>query len=269
MGKKGGKQVQTNAVDAGTAAYNNDVHTAAKRAAGNYEVAGAADGTNQAAATYGQYAGAGANGLAALGGDPAAAARFMDPYQRSVIEGTNAQFAQDSAALDNNADSAATQAGAFGGSRAAVVKGAAQGQLALGHQQQVAGLLSSGFNGAMDRAGQVANLGLAGASGAQDVGAYLREVRQQQLNPEAERLRLLQAGQTAPNSTTQTTQMPGTNWLQTVGSVAGIGAGLFTGGLGGAALGAAGKLFGGGSKGGAVVEPDDYSDPFGERSRMR
>jgi hypothetical protein len=132
--------------------------------------------------------------------------------------------------LNANADSAATQAGAFGGSRAAVVKGAAQGQLALGHQAQVSGLLSDGFNNAMGRAGQVANLGFAGAQGAQDIGAYLREIQQRQANPDAERLRLLQAGVTAPTSTTSTEQQPGTNWLQTAGSIAGIGAGLFGGG---------------------------------------
>lgn len=227
MGKQGGKQVSTSAVDPATAAYQQRIHDMAQQASQGYTVAGPSDATKTAADTFGQYAGAGANGLAALSGDPAAAARFMDPYTKSVIAGTNAQFAQDSAALDNNADSAATAAGAFGGSRAAVVKGAAQGQLALGHQQQVAGLLSSGFSDAMSRANSVANLGFAGAQGSQDVGAYLRELQQQQQNPDAERLRLLQAGVTAPASTTSTTQEPGTNWLQTVGSIAGIGAGLF------------------------------------------
>lgn len=227
MGKAGGKTVNTNAVDKATQDYQNGIHTAAQNAAGAYTTVGPSAASQAAADVYGQYAGAGANGLAALGGDPTAAARFMDPYQRQVIDASNAQFAQDSAQLNTNADSAATAQGAFGGSRAAVVKGAAQGQLALGHQSQIAGLLTQGFGDAMSRAGQVANLGLAGAQGSQDIGAYLRTIQQQQANPDAERLRLLQAGTTAPNGTTTTEQAPGTNWLQTVGSIAGIGAGLF------------------------------------------
>lgn len=247
MAKGGGKQVVTSGVDPATASYNQKIHDAATQAAGNYSSVGPSAGTSQAAQTYGTYAGAGANGLAALGGDPAAVAKFMDPYQANVIGGLNNQFAQDSAMLDTNADSAATQAGAFGGSRAAVVKGAAQGQLALGHQQQVASLLSGGYSDAMNRANTVANLGLAGASGAQDVGAYIRELQQQAANPGAEQLRILQGGATAPNSTTQTTQMPGSNWLQTLGGIAGIGAGLFGGGPGGV-IGGIKSVFGGGGQ---------------------
>lgn len=230
MGKGGGTKVTTNTVDRATQDYNARVHKIAGDAAGLFSTVGPSAPTQAAADTYGQYAGAGAGGLAALGGDAAAAARFMDPYLNSVIAGTNAQFGQDVAALNNNADSAATAAGAFGGSRAAVVKGAAQGQLALGHQQQVANLLSQGHADAMSRAGAVANLGLAGAQGSQDIGAYLREIQQQQANPDVERLKILQAGQTQPNSTSTSEKMPGTNWLQTVGGIAGIGSLFWPGG---------------------------------------
>lgn len=229
----GGKQVTTSGVDPATAAYNQRIHDAALQAAGNYSATGPSDATNQAAKTYGLFANGGASGLNALSGDADAVGKFMDPYLKNVVAGTNAQFGQDLSQLNTNADSAATQAGAFGGSRAAVVKGAAQGQLALGHEQQVAQLLSGGFSDAMSRAGQVANLGLAGAAGSQDVGAYLRELAQQQANPGVEQLKIMQGGVTAPNSTTSTEQKPGSNWLQTIGGIAGIGAGLFGGGPGG------------------------------------
>jgi hypothetical protein len=227
MGKAGGQKVTTSAVDQQTQDYNNSIHGAAAKAAGGYSTVGPNAASTTAASTYGQYAGAGANGLAALSGDPTAMGKFMNPYQQSVVDASNHQYAQDSAQLNTNADSAATSANAFGGSRAAVVKGAAQGQLAGAHEGQINGLLSSGYLNAQGAASTVANLGLAGAQGSAGVGEYLRNIQQQQANPDAERLRILQGGTTGPNSTTSSEQQPGTNWLQTAGTVAGIGASLW------------------------------------------
>jgi hypothetical protein len=227
MGKAGGKTVTTSGVDQNTQNYNNGIHGAAGAAANGYSTVGPDANTTSAADTYGKYAGAGANGLAALSGDPTAMAKFMDPYQQGVINASNNQYTKDSAQLDTNADSAATAAHAFGGSRAAVVKGAAQGELAGAHEQQINGLLSTGYNNAVNQAGNVANLGLAGAAGSADIGSYLRDIEQKQANPNEEKLRILQGGQTGPNSTTTTQQQPGTNWLQTAGSIAGMGASLF------------------------------------------
>lgn len=119
---------------------------------------GRMNGPNQAGLD--PYKQAGAQGAAAAGGDPAAIARFMNPYQQQVIDQVGNQYnkMRIGAALDTN--DAATRAGAFGGSRHAVMQGERLGQLDQGEAATTAGLLQSGYQNAMGQANQAAGMGL-------------------------------------------------------------------------------------------------------------
>jgi hypothetical protein len=244
MGKGAGKpQVTTQAVDPATAAYAKQIHDAAGAAAGNYSTVGPNAATTDALGNYSQYASAGLNGLAALGGDPSAMARFQNPYQQQVVDASNANFEKTNAMVGNAADSAATAAGAFGGSRAAVQKGAAQGEAQGAHDQQIAGLLDQGYNNAQTQAGNVANLGMGATGQIANIGDYLRQIQQQQANPDAARLQLLQQGVTAPTS--QTTTTPGQKRNGIAGALGGAISGFATtGSPWGAAAGGLAGLWG-------------------------
>lgn len=114
--------------------------------------------------------GAGQAGIAALAGDPAAAAQFMNPYQQNVIDANNAQWQRVNAQTVNRVNDLATRANAFGGSRHGVAEGVALADNAMAQQAQNAGLLYSGYTNAMDRAAQLANLGFAGAGANSQLG---------------------------------------------------------------------------------------------------
>lgn len=191
---KGHKQTQTHSADAATNAMSQSVYDASKRAAGNYTPEGVDPNTQAAMGLFGDMAGYGKVGAGALAGDQASVDKMMNPYLQQVLGGYNAQFGQDSAMLRKNTNDAATQAGAFGGDRAALEQGAQQGELGRAHLQQVGDLLHSGYNDAMSRAGGLANLGLS-AGGAQFQGGdYLRGVHGEMNNPEVMRQQLLTAG---------------------------------------------------------------------------
>src|SRR3990167_5704547 len=153
MGKKVGTSGEKNwqtetqsgeqGLDPQTQAWIKSVYDAAQRAGGAPPPSGVTD----ASGYYGGATAAGREGIAALGGDAAAAQRV-----------TNAQ-------TQNQINDAATRAGAFGGGRHGVATGVALGEAARNQNAQVAGLLSSGFEGAMGRAGSLAGLGY-GAAGA-------------------------------------------------------------------------------------------------------
>lgn len=244
MSKKGGgKQVTTTAVDKATQDYQNKIHQTAGDAASGYSTVGPNGATTDALAQYQKYADGGLNGLAALSGDPAAMQRFMNPYQQQVVDASNANFAKTNQIVGTQADSAATAAGAFGGSRAAVVKGAAQGEAQGAHDQQIAGLLDQGYSNAQTQAGNAANLGLGATGNIANIGDYLRQIQQQQANPDAERLRLLQGGVTNPNSTTVTA--PGQKKNPITGALGGAISGFAaTGSPWGAAAGGVAGLWG-------------------------
>jgi len=177
MSKKGGgKQVTTETVDPATKAYADKVRAMGGNAASGYTTVGPNAATTGALDTYGKYSDAGVNGLAALGGDPSAMAKFMNPYQQQVVDASNANFAKTSQMVGNQADSNATLAGAFGGSRAALTKGAAQGAAQGQHDAQIAGLLDQGYNTAAGQAGKVANLGFGANGEAANIGDYLRQI---------------------------------------------------------------------------------------------
>lgn len=136
-------------------------------AAGN---AGPSPLVNGAAGYNGGLMDAGATGAAALGGDAAATARLMNPYQQQVIDANNTQYQKTQAQTMNQTDDAATQAGAFGGSRHGVAEGVALGNNAQAHDAQNAGLLYQGYGDTMNRAGQAAQLGYAGAGANAQLG---------------------------------------------------------------------------------------------------
>jgi hypothetical protein len=125
----------------------------------------------------------------------------------------------------NTVNDAATQAGAFGGSRHGVAEGVALGQLGQGHEQQMAGLTSQGYNDAMGRAGQLANLGFNANSAAGNIGSYMQSINAAN-DPNMRRYQLLSGalGSMPHGSTSTTTQQNGHNG--------------FSGALGGAATGA-------------------------------
>ena len=162
---------------AGVNGYTNQGRQGVQDAMGNYQNLG-----NQAFNLFGQgqgaadnffgrlngpsqaglqpYQQAGAQGAAAAGGDPAAIARFMNPYQQQVIDQVGNQYddLRTQAALGTN--DAATRAGAFGGSRHAVMQGERMGQLDQGQAATTAGLLQSGYQNAMGQANQAAGMGM-------------------------------------------------------------------------------------------------------------
>jgi hypothetical protein len=116
----------------------------------------------------GQYQGYGQLGLQgaqALGGDQQAFGQFMNPYLKNVLDQSNSQFDLLGNQAQGQVADRFTQAGAFGGSRAAVAGGTAAANLAAQRAQMNSSLLYGGFNDAQQRAGQAAGLGLQGNEG--------------------------------------------------------------------------------------------------------
>jgi len=181
-----------------------------------------------AMSTLGGYGAAGLTGLDAQT-DPTKAAAFMNPYTAAM----DPVFAKLQAQAIQGANANATSAGAFGGSRAAVAQGQAISDIA----NQQAGFNYQGFQDAMSRALQTANLGL-GATGLQaNLGQYLTNLP---LNQAQQRLQILLGG-IGPYGQTQSTQMQSDPFSQLLGL--GItGASLF--GSGGPLAG----MFGGGPR---------------------
>jgi hypothetical protein len=119
---------------------------------------------------YGQATGAGRQGLDALTGNAEAQQQFMNPYQQQVIDRLNEQFGVQNQMTMQGVNDAATQAGAFGGSRHGIATGTALAQNAQNQGLQVAGLLNQGFEGAQNRAAQVAGLGFDAAGAGATLG---------------------------------------------------------------------------------------------------
>lgn len=69
----------------------------------------------------------------------------MNPYISNVVDATQGQYDQLRANAMNSTNQEATNAGAFGGSRAAVTAGARLGQLDQGQAQTIASLLQGGY----------------------------------------------------------------------------------------------------------------------------
>lgn len=164
MSKSGGGQRSSTAsqsgVDPTTMAYVQQIMAAAQAAGAS----GPSPLTTGAAGYNSGLQNAGATGTAALSGDPAAAAQLMNPYQGQVIDATNAQWDNQDQKTMNDVNSRATAAGAFGGSRAAVAQGSALAANNLNRNSQISGLLSTGYDNTMARAGTLAGMGAEGAN---------------------------------------------------------------------------------------------------------
>lgn len=223
MAKKGGgSTTQTQGLDPQTQAYVDQVRNAAT-AAGNTAGAGVNPYTQGAADSFGQFAKGGNLGFSALTGDPTATASFMNPYQSNVIDATRAQFDQTRADTLRSVDDASTAAGAFGGTRADVARGAALSGVARDENSTIAGLNQQGYNDAMTRAGSAANLGFGANQQLASLGDYMRSI-QNSNDPATRKLGFLLQGMGTPyGQTSTTTQQSGHN--------------PFSGALGGAAAG--------------------------------
>ncbi len=97
------------------------------------------------------YGAQAANGALANGPNTGA---FFDPYQTSVISGVRDQFDNARGRLNRDVSDNATKAGAFGGSREAVTRGAALADLARSESSQIANLMSGGYQNAQNAAMQ-------------------------------------------------------------------------------------------------------------------
>lgn len=107
------------------------------------------------------------NGLAF---DPRSIAGFMNPYQGGVIDALNPTFDRQRAQAHNDVADAATHAGAFGGSRAAITEGVRLGEIDRNQSQQVAGLLDQGYNTATSNAFNAFGMGNANAASLAGLG---------------------------------------------------------------------------------------------------
>ena len=90
-----------------------------------------------------------ANGPATAGQVGANTQSLMNPYAQSVIAPTLAAGAQQLALADQGIAGQANNVGAFGGSRQGVAEGVAGAQTALGTEQQIGNMLTSGYNAAL------------------------------------------------------------------------------------------------------------------------
>jgi hypothetical protein len=187
FGKGGPKeQVVTNKLDPATEAYRNEIFNRARsvsnqpytgyngQTVANADPAslGALSGMQGMGGVYGgitnglggpnigPYAGAGANAARILSGDQGAIQGMMNPFQNQVIDALGTQYdrQRDKAVMQTNDQ--ATQAGAFGGDRAALLAGERMGALDRGQMSDVANLLSGNYQNVMQNAQQTANLGL-------------------------------------------------------------------------------------------------------------
>lgn len=192
FGKGGSVEKTTNngqtSVDQGTAQRMQEIWQAAQRAG----QAGPSGLTTGAADYNSGLMGAGKTGLSALSGDKGALGLLMDPYQQQVVNATNAQWDNTDARSRMATNDAATRAGAFGGGRHGVAEGVTIGENNRNRESQVAGLLSSGYGDAMQRAALLSQGGFQGAGANANLGMggvgspeqwYLQMLRQGFLGP--------------------------------------------------------------------------------------
>jgi hypothetical protein len=138
------------------------------------------------------YANAGQMGVNAMT-DPAAAAKFMNPYFASMLP----QFDQMRMASLNNLNKTATAAGAFGARR-----GLAQGNALRDVNNAQSQFAYTGFNDAMARAMQLAGFGMGANQWLGTAGQYMTD---RQRNYDIGSLGLIQGGYGSPLYTSTTT----------------------------------------------------------------
>lgn len=172
-GKGGGNP--TTQADKDTMQLQREMYGAARNAA-RQPMAGLSQGTTQAQQAMRGFSSAGNLGLAGMSGDPAAMQQLMNPYEQQVIGGMHDAYGRIRANTLNSVDDAATGAGAFGGSRHGIASGVALGNIAQQEAQQIGQLMHAGYGNAQNQAMQLANLGFGGTQAMHQLGAYERDV---------------------------------------------------------------------------------------------
>lgn len=127
-------------------------------------------------------------GMNALSGDANALHQLSNPYQQQVIDATNAQWGRQAANVQNSVASQFSKSGAFGGTRQGVATGVGLGEVANNQMQQIAGLNYSGYQNAMQQAGQLANLGMGANTQNAQLGQYNQQNGQNQAQTKAQSL---------------------------------------------------------------------------------
>jgi len=200
MGKS---KTQTSGVDNVTAGRQHDAWVAAQGYA-NQHLAPVDPSVIQAKGYDQGVAAQGQTGLSALSGDVAAQQQLMNPYESDVINGVNSQWGRQAANVQNSIAGQFAKSGAFGGTRQGVATGVGLGEVANNQMQQIGQLQYQGFNDSMNRASQLANLGLAGNADAASLGQYQTAQAQADQAHGAQTLlaaaSALQHGQTATQS---------------------------------------------------------------------
>lgn len=173
LGSLGSKKTTTTSTgfDPLTEQMRKNVYGATDRAVGpGGSVQGLDPYTQQALGMYGGFANAGQRGLDAFtGGDTSA---FMNPFQSQVVDQIRGQFGLLNDMAQNSVKSQFTRSGAFGGSRQGVAAGQAAADVANNLGNQIAGVQYQGFNDAMGRALQSANLGFGAGQQMASLGPY-------------------------------------------------------------------------------------------------
>lgn len=178
--------------------------------------------TTQAIGGFQHAADAGNLGLNALSGNQGAIDTLFNPFQNDVLNQVKSQYGDLANLTTNNVNDQATASGAFGGTRQGVAQGVALGQLNKDLGNQIAGLQYQGYNDAMGRAGQLANLGLGANAQLNQLGEYQRQVAMQQ-DPAMRQLTILQgllSGNPIAMSQTQTQRGSTLNGLLGLASTA-------------------------------------------------
>lgn len=275
MGKGGSTTTtQTMSLDPSTQAYKDwyqqQAQAAAKRAGGMGQITA---GPGAASAEAGRlYSGAGAGygdlarqnlGFASGPLSGMDLSGYLNPHESGVIGGVQSDFDRQRGLASARAGDLATQEGAFGGSRSALLE--AQGLRDVNQQETntLANLRYGGFMNAQDRAmadrAMAANLGMAGlggqlqaGQGLMDLDAYRQAIAtQQNMDPLMRSRYALEFGQMGMNTpygmTNTTTEERSGNWFNDL-----LGLGMTAGGflIGGPAGAAAGSGIANASKGG-------------------
>ena len=180
--------------------------------------------------------------LGMTGFTPESISQFMSPYQEEVIGSAMSDIERQRQMQQVSDASAATRAGAFGGSRQAV-QSALTNEAALRQGASTAAQLrSQGYGQAAQLAQQAQQMGLQGAGAVMSAQQQQQMLEQQRLdamrNLPLQQLALQQAAMSAqPANLGMTASTPMTGGTNKLGALAGGAAGYYFGGPTGAALG--------------------------------
>lgn len=235
MGLKGGSTTQTMTPDEGTQNWVKQYRTTLGNVADSYFQ----NNPNASQSIYDNPNFQQGEGILQRAGQ-GDVSQFMNPFENNVVQGVQSDFDRQRAGAVMQAGDAATKAGAFGGSRSAVLQNLGQRDINQSEANTLAQLRYSGYQGAQQYAqqagGNLANLGM--GSNAQSY-AQLQQM-----------LAAQQSGEQGGGYST-TTQQQG-SLLGTLAGLAGVGA-SFIPGVGGA-VGKAANL-GMGGAGAPQIDP--------------